>query len=491
MRSYFAGEGSRIEYLKTLKGLGVVYDTPYANEMAKLLEDSEFEERFMQGKLGGMKKYMDTATKFYQWGDDFWKIMGFENEVSLLEKHYGLDRGTMENPGPAMIKAAERIRNTYPTYSMVGTFIQKLRRFPLAGTFVSFPAEIIRTTFNILKYAKEDMQHSRTLGMRRLSGIAISGGFAYALQEFMKQAVGVDDDEEEAIRELSPKWSKNSNILFMGREEGKVRYMDLSFLDPYNYWKRPITAIMRDEPVRDKAVEVAREILTPFFGQDIAFGALVDIWMNQKDSGGRVYNPADTGGQQSYDIGNHIWRQLRPGAAMNAERMWLAATGEKSKSGRQYTVGDESAALVGFRITTLDPKISLFYRSYEFNDKIRNASSILNAVARNPNKVSESEMMGAFERASEVRSEAFVDMIGLASAARKNGLNDLQMIKLLRGAGISKKNSAAIVRGNVPRWRPTNAFMRSAIKRAEVIFDAETTEEFKKRRNLVLKRVGE
>ena len=89
---------------------------------------------------------LDTLTKFYQFGDDFWKIIGFENEVNLLMKYKKLSRAEAEP------MAAKRIRETYPTYSMVGRSVQKLRRFPLAGTFVSFPAEIVR---NHVPYPQE------------------------------------------------------------------------------------------------------------------------------------------------------------------------------------------------------------------------------------------------------------------------------------------------------------------------------------------------
>ena len=95
--------------------------------------------------------------------------------------------------------------------------------------------------------------------------------------------VGMDDDEEEALRDLAPPWSKNSNIVPLGRDkDGQLVYLDLSFLDPYNYFKRPINAILRGQPVDETAYEVGREILTPFFGKDITFGAITEIWQNKK-----------------------------------------------------------------------------------------------------------------------------------------------------------------------------------------------------------------
>jgi hypothetical protein len=274
--------------------------------------------------------------------------------------------------------------------------------------------------------------------------------------------------------------------MFLGRDRGEIQYLDLSFLDPYNYWKRPITALMRDEPIEDTAVEVAREMLTPFFGQDIAFGAIMDVWNNKKDSGGRVYNPADTGDRQAMAIAGHLMKAVRPGVLANADRMWSAIRDERSPSGKKYRVGDEMAAIMGFRVTTLDPKIALFYRSYEFSEQMRDASSILNTIARNPNEVDDDDIMSAYHRADAVRAEAFKDMIQLVGSARKSGLQNRDILRLLRGAGISKRNAWAIVNERVPKWRPSNTFMRSAIKRADSIFDPETKAAFEKRREMVL-----
>lgn len=126
--------GEDLAYLRKLKQLGVVYDTPYAGEMARFIEDAKLEE-LLEGKTGTGLKWLrqinQVAQGFYSFGDDFWKIIGFENEKAGLQK-----AGFSEAEAERM--AAERIRNTYPTYSMVGRGIDWLRRFPLAGTFVSF-----------------------------------------------------------------------------------------------------------------------------------------------------------------------------------------------------------------------------------------------------------------------------------------------------------------------------------------------------------------
>lgn len=482
MREYFTHKGSGLAYLKHLNKLGVVYDTPYAGEMMRLLEESKIEDRLMGDNQATLKGWLDYATKFYQFGDDFWKIIGFENEKALLMKHKGLSLEQAE------VQAAERIRNTYPTYSMTGKFVNSLRRFPLAGTFVSFPSEIIRTSYHILRYLKEDMKDPalRPLAMRRIVGFSFASGFAYAAQAIAMSMLGVSDDEEEAFRDLAAPWQRNSNIIPISRDEkGHLRFIDLSFLDPYNYWKRPINAILRDQPYEDIAQEIARETLTPFFGTDIMAGAISEAIANKKQSGGRIFNPADDPMSQTQDILNHIRKAAQPGVASNVERTYKALNGQVSPSGRKYNLGDEAAAFAGFRVSTYDPKASLYYKSFEFQDQKRDATSILTTVARDPNAVSDDQVRGAYLRSLKVREQAYKEMGRLVQAARASGLSNRQIASALRNSGISQVDTFALIRGVTPPWRPSRTILRGAIRKAGVLFDPQTRDEFARRQQLI------
>lgn len=481
LREYFTQRGSdaRLAYLIKLKELGVVYDTPYAGEMMRLLEDSRIEEQFLHGdaKLK-FKEALGYAQKFYQFGDDFWKIIGFENEKQLLMKHAGLDLAAAEK------EAAARIRNTYPTYSMIGRVVKALRRFPLVGTFVSFPAEIIRTSYHMVRYAAQDMQTPgmRPLAMRRIAGLAAAAGFAYALQELTKALLDVDDDEEEAVRRLSAPWSRNSNILFLGRQQnGDLRYIDLSFLDPYNYWKRPLTAVLRDQPWQQKAAQAAGELLEPFLGTDIAAGALYEVMSNKKESGGRVFNENDRPHRQLTDILDHLRKSLQPGVAANIERTIRAVRGEVSRSGRTFDLGDEMAAWGGWRVTTLDPKVSLYYRTYEFNDMKRDATASLNVTLRDPNPVSDRDIEAAFGRAMRIRRQAYEDMFLIIESARKSGVSRLELIRVLLSSGVSRTDIAFLMQGKMPPWIPTRSSVAGARRKADALFGSATGTEFARR----------
>lgn len=478
--AYFNHRGDRLKYLRKLKELGVIYDTPYAGEMMRLLEDSKLVEKYFQADMK-FNHAMDFVQKMYQFGDDFWKIIGFENEKALQMEHYGLSEEDAE------VKAAERIRNTYPTYSMVGRGIQFLRRFPVVGTFVSFPAEMLRTGFNIMKYGVEDMKQSPRLGTRRALGMTIAGGAMYAAQEYAKYALGVDDEEDEAVRDQLPEWSRNSNLYYWSREEGTLRYVDLSFIDPYNIWKRPINALMRDEPIRQQSIEAGLEFLGNFFGLDIGFGVGVEIWTNKKSSGGRVYNPSDTTMQQLIDITNHIRKGIQPGVFSNLERIGKAQVGHVSPSGRKYKMSDEIAALGGLRLSTLDPVEALKYKGYQARQTLRDGSAILNSAARDPNPVSERALKRAFDRAMYVRQDAYKDLLESIKAARKTGVENKAIFTQLKAANISQRDIRMLLQGKVPPFIPSRQYLMDEIKAQAELKGTEAAELIKQRRMMVFK----
>lgn len=483
LQEYFThnGQAGKLAYLRELKQLGVVYDTPYAGEMMRLLEDSKMADRLVMGRgRFGFKQALDYATKFYQFGDDFWKIIGFENE-----KRQWINAGLSEQE--AKERAAERVRNTYPTYSMVGKGIQSLRRFPLAGTFVSFPAEIIRTTANMLRYLASDMKDPalRPMAIRRATGLAIASGFAYALQALSMATMGMDDDDDEAVRRMAAPWQRNSNLLYTGRDkDGNIRFIDLSFLDPYNYWKRPIMAILRDQPYEDMASDIAKETLSPFLGTDIAAGAIFEVMANKKESGAPVYGEHDEVVNQIGDIANHLRKNLQPGIASNLERTWKAMRGDVSPSGRKYDIYDEAWAWVGFRLSTLDPKTALRYRAFDFRDAKSQADKKLRDTILKDRDADSDDIRDSYDLTNRLREQAYREMFLLVEAAKKSGMSKSDIMAVLKSSGISAADRLAIMSGDVPKYAPSRRTVKQQADKARAAFGNDAAKE-------VIKRYGE
>lgn len=475
--------GEDLVYLRKLKRLGVVYDTPYAGEMMALLQDARMDE-LLSSKSGTGLKWLRKANQFaqgfYSFGDDFWKIIGFENEKAGL-----LKAGIPLAEAEAM--AAKRIRDTYPTYSMIGKAIQWLRRFPLAGTFVSFPSEIIRTSVNMLQLTAADLKSDnpglRAIGRKRAAGIAmVSGGF-YALAALTAAAAGVGDDEEEALRDLAAPWSKNSTFLYTGRDaDGKLRYFDLSFLDPYGYWKRPLTAMMRDQPWEKAAASGLSDMLSPFFGADITAGAIFEVLANKKPTGGPVFNPDAGSVDQLQDISNHMRKALQPGFMSNGERLLKAFNDERRDgSGQPYDMRDELVSLLGWRASTLDTQTGLYYRSFDFTDALSNARKTLTRTLRSSNTVTDEDIGESKQAANAQYQQAFTEMGRLVSAAQAAGMTRAEVVQTLKTSGIAQANIMALVNGRVPPMQISLAAQAKAVKQARTMRDSEHAAEIARR----------
>jgi hypothetical protein len=277
--------------------------------------------------------------------------------------------------------------------------------------------------------------------------------------------LGFDDDDDEAVRKMAAPWQRNSNLLYTGRDAlGNIRYMDLSFLDPYNYWKRPIIAVLRDQPADDSLKDILKETLTPFFGVDILAGTLFEVMANKKETGAPVFKSHDDPVSQVVDISNHIRKTIQPGIFNNMERTYKALNGEVTRSGKKYDPQDEAAAWFGFRMSTMDSKVSLYYRSFDFQDAKAEAEKKLRDVVLNPNDIGASSLRDAFDDTIKIRAKAFNDMTKLSAAAMKSGLTQLQVISTLRNGGISSQDAMSIVNGKVPKWRVPESAAGQAMK---------------------------
>ena len=82
--------------------------------------------------ISGQKKYVAT--------DDFFKINAFEKELDVLKQAFP------DEPIEVLErKAAQIIQDTMPNYDKVPNGVKAFRYLPI-GSFVSFPAEIVRTS---------------------------------------------------------------------------------------------------------------------------------------------------------------------------------------------------------------------------------------------------------------------------------------------------------------------------------------------------------
>ena len=197
--------------------------------------------------------------------------------------------------------AAERVKDTLPTYGRIPMGIKWARtRLPMTA-FPSFLTESIRVSKNALKYAITDTWQGVTtgnlqlmrIGAERLGGVvgAALAGDALYLQSRIRN--GITADDEDFMEESAPIYAKHTQKLYTGpaqknpkdRNHIQVPYVDISRNDPIDATKQIVYSTLNHgilplikagqgkitwDQAKDQALQfieemgvVAKPILTP------------------------------------------------------------------------------------------------------------------------------------------------------------------------------------------------------------------------------------
>ena len=356
----------RIFYNKLLD-LGVVNSNVSQGDLNRLLKDVNFgellgniENRSINNVFNNMSRLKRFAQDAYTAEDDFWKIFTWLGEKTRLEKslreipnYKGLAIGepiiqVLDNGATRKIgtfneeflekRAADLVKNNVPNYAYVSDFVKGIRKWPV-GNFVSFPAEIMRTSTNIVDTALKEINFKiklpgmkpgefvkpfASIGKQRLRGMALTTAVVpTALVTAGQMVYDVTKDEINALRRYVPKWSKNSTLIPLRNEDGTLSYIDFSHMNAYDLLLEPIQSVINsvesgrtdNNGIMSDFIfglgEATKGIAAPFVTSSLWTEAVQDIsptlLMGRGGldvEGRRIWNPNDT-------IGNKLWAQLK------------------------------------------------------------------------------------------------------------------------------------------------------------------------------------
>ena len=479
------GTAKQNELYRKLLKLGVVNSNVRLGDLRGLLEDIDYGATFSADKglralLKPLSKLKQVSQDLYTAEDDFWKIISWAGETSRLGKAYA-KAGIKRTKAQLEEEAASIVRNNIPNYDYVGEFIKGLRRFPF-GNFVSFPAEILRTSTNIVKRGLDEIYYTAKndkgetvrplagIGMQRLIGMGVTtAAVPYATVAAAQALYNVADDEIEAMREFVADWSKNSTLVPLRDKDGKLKYIDFSHANAYDTISRPIqtliNAVQRGEKDKDGlmddfilgTIEATKELGQPFVSESIWTEAITDIFFRggRSRTGSRVWNPDDTPGTKlSKSIGHLVEAQM-PLSAKQFERLGLAfknraepvgvvTKGKFNEYGETYELGNEALGFIGARAIPIDPEKSIKFKIADFQKGVSNSRQLFTT-----------ELL----KGGPVEPKAIVDAYINANRAlfnnNKKFYNVLQAAKVL-GADEDKIASKVIDRVGRPTYGSVN-----------------------------------
>ena len=453
------GTRKQKELYNELLRLGVVNNNVRLGDLRALMSDVKFGEKLsstnafnlLAKKVGKFKKWTEDM---YTAEDDIWKITGWAMEQARMERAFGKTglkfgdeftdiNGVKQIYSKQFLKeeAADLVRNTIPNYDYVSEFVKDLRKFPF-GNFVSFPAEIIRTSINIVERAVKEINHPgfmvnnklvkpyRGAGFQRLIGFGTTVAVVpYTTVEAMKTLHNVSQDELDALKRFVPKWSKNSTILPIRDDKtGELKYVDFSHGNAYDTVVRPVQTVINriaagetdnDGIMNDFIIglaEATSELASPFVSESIWTKALVDTTFRkgQDADGRRIWNPTDTRANKVTAAIKHLTKTQLPGSIKAFQRLDYAIKGGDLKipftqqpllqkdlgtydeRGRTFDIPDELLGFAGFRAVKVDPLIGMEFKIGTFRNEQRNSDKLFSSGLLKGGPVSPKDIMDRF-----------------------------------------------------------------------------------------------
>jgi len=456
-----------IKYIERKVELGVIDENVVANELAGILADLKG-TRTATGEpiISGFNQFLQRVgntelsqyvQRTYAGGDNVWKMYGHEFYMSELAqftksiadvKKYFKDiigRDFIElSPKTGINKtvaegieemAAHLVRETYPTYSRVPPVVQALRKLPL-GNFISFPAEMLRTSATTLSTSLKHIA-SGNPGLQAMGYRSLFGQFTtlYGANEAIKATGHALTDVTPAmvdayLGDLGPGFMQNHILVPITNKDPKTgifKAFDLSTYNPYAYVTDPVKGFIREinQPRLTKDIEgevynrifdaagPLMALIEPFTTETIALEPMFDIWARQGRArdGKLIFSKSDDFGEKVSKSFNHILETIAPGFIRSAGQV-MGALSLDTKGGRVMELGDVLLRLLGGSVMNVDPVNALDYKALDIREirsdafKTEHFFSKENALERGP-KVMAAEFRDIQEEALQAQFEVW------------------------------------------------------------------------------------
>ena len=494
---------------RELLELGVVNSQVQIGDLINLLKDATGNpgvvstDAILRPFMSKLKKLGQFFQGKYVAEDDTWKITNYVVELDRL-KQAAVKQGTELTPEIIQglkQEAANIVKNTVPNYAYVGSAVKTARILPI-GNFMSFPAEIIRTTTNIAEQGLKEMRHTPAVGevirgsnvtpyvfiegkglvknnnvnygtgFKRLSGMATTLVVVpEVVTEGAKAIYDVTEDEIQALRQFVPEWSKNSTLIPIKTDDGELRYIDFSHSNAYDVIARPYRTLVNniiageatDQTLLsgfvDGVTEASAEIMNPFIGESIWTEATADIIVRggRTKEGRQLYTEQTPAGNKAAIRFLHLGQALAP-SYRQFQRLGQAAFGVPTRRGDELNIGPELAGFMGFRPIKVDPLDSMGFKIAEYQTGIRNARreftggyfGILRGGRIKPNDV-----IQAYYNSNKARFLVQQEMTKNISAAQILGVNKTSLNREFRDRQLSDETFNNLAKAKFEPYFPS------------------------------------
>lgn len=424
-----------LKFLQALKNRAVIDTSVVGENIKKNLDRFGDGTESIEGALSNViKKPLRGISAAYGGVDDFGKITSFIAEQNAYRQAFpNLTDDQIFN------LAADIVRDTMPSYTTASPFVRALSRYPV-GTYAVFPAEIVRTTKNILKIGARDVREGiRTnnpalirIGMRRLAGIGATTTAIGTTIGIQNSQMGVTNNETRAVDMLVPEYQKNTQKMFTepfyrdpNTKDIMTRFVDSGSIDSMQYVKGPVRAVIgkvlagqevTEREIDDILPDIGRELLSPFVSEKFLTEALIDAYRGF-DAEGNKLSPSERA--------TGILKVFYPGSAKAAKRVYDAKQSEvlrgegygQTATGFPMTEKDAVFfAKTGIRNNTMNLNKAMSYSLYQDQKLINESKQKFTKYIKDiPDKVlTEDDINDLYDAYIEIQMEKKENMARLS-----------------------------------------------------------------------------
>ena len=485
---------AKAAYWEDLVQRGVVLDTVHGKELSQLFADADvrllFEdpEANMPQIRAFLRKSHSVAQKIYSYGDDAWKVIGYEAKWRKFHEEWGW---SVED---AKREAANRVRETYSTYSMLPRAAQALRRNPFVSPFGSFQAVVLLSMKNQIKYIVQDYKsgdkNRRADAIRRIvsssTGFVMMEALHLGSMAFAIGLLGELWDLDDAMRDLGPWWRERALMIFLADpdEEGKLRFIDLQHWDFYGLYRGMLHNALRlgfgdNLDIGEMALQTAKSIFEPFYGPDMLAGLSIDVMTNENSWGMPIWH--EGAGAENWDvvledITAHAAYKLAPGGVKSGWGVGQALAGGHRRSGRAYDLLEESSAFFGVSASHFDPSRAMRDPAFRYLSSMEFARQYLRGAILHKDS-DDGDIEDAYERGLRTARASLAKLQQAANSGMELGVTKASVANTLKLSGVPRRTIGLVLEGMpLPYWQSVSKASAGAMYRTAVSAGMEKAE---------------
>lgn len=250
--------------------------------------------------------------------DDYTKLIIFRSEIqTYAKKLYGKEYTELNENQKDNVheQAAERVKQSTPTFSRLPKWFNKVAIVPIVGDFISFRLESLRSYGMNVANAVSDIKKSQDssldgvqkkaylqAGLRRLAGSGAVFALKLAITKVLAQLFLGDDDEEleDDVKKLRPEWMTGQTIIPRSIDkDGNVRVYNYSSEDPYG----DVSDIFAGP-------ESWGNMVSDFIRPNIAANLIFNLIKGEDIYGNKVADYSDSKVDQTLDVLGYTAKQI-------------------------------------------------------------------------------------------------------------------------------------------------------------------------------------